>query len=390
MSKKVLFQGVTPDNHLAAVRQVLSIPDPQRLLISAAFMNEAGLTLLEEALAPVATHTTILAGIRNGITSAQGLRKSLAIGCSTYAVDTGSRTVIFHPKIYYSRNENEARLIVGSANLTIGGLNGNIEASLLLTLDLDDEENTALADELEEKIDGMIAEYEEHVFVVPDEAMIQRLLDSGRLIDESLVAAPTPSGASRDRDLDTVPRMKLKTRAILRPRVPSLPAPPAPAPPAPAPAGIAAPVRKRLALVWESSPLTRRYLTIPTGENTNPTGSMLFAKGAMKDIDQRHYFRDEVFAGLDWHFDTAAGREHMERAEARIQLVIRDVDYGVFTLRLSHNSRTDTRAYEQRNSMTQLHWGEARPLVAREDLLGRTMYLYRDEVDEGLFVMEID
>ena len=80
----------------------------------------------------------------------------------------------------------------------------------------------------------------------------------------------------------------------------------------------------------------------------------------------------------------------MERAEARFQLVIRDVDYGVFTLRLSHNSRTDTRAYEQRNSMTQLHWGEARPLVAREDLLGRTMYLYRDEVDDGLFILEID
>ena len=80
----------------------------------------------------------------------------------------------------------------------------------------------------------------------------------------------------------------------------------------------------------------------------------------------------------------------MERAEARFQLVIRDVNYGVFTLRLSHNSRTDTRAYEQSNSMTQVHWGEARQIVAREDLLDRTMYLYRDGVDNGLYVLEID
>lgn len=117
----VLFQGVTRDSHLAAVRQILAIPNPERIIISVAFMTEGGLSILNDALAPVAAQTTILAGIRNGITSAQGLRRSLEIGCTTYAVDTGSRNVIFHPKIYFSRNDNEARLIVGSANLTIGG-----------------------------------------------------------------------------------------------------------------------------------------------------------------------------------------------------------------------------------------------------------------------------
>ena len=117
---------------------------------------------------------------------------------------------------------------------------------------------------------------------------------------------------------------------------------------------------------------------------------MLFGKGTLSDIDQRHYFRNEVFANLDWHFDTTPGREHMERTEAQFQFVIRDVNYAVFTLRLSHNSRTDTAAYQQRNSMTQLHWGDARHLVAREDLISRTMYLYRNEVDDGLFVLEID
>jgi hypothetical protein len=194
--------------------------------------------------------------------------------------------------------------------------------------------------------------------------------------------------------------MKLKTPPIKRPAMPQVAAAPAAAAPAPAPAAPAAapaaalvpaaPVRDQLSLVWESRPLTRRYLTIPTGANTNPTGSMLFTKGAMDDIDQRHYFRDEVFNGLDWHHDTVPGKEHMERAEAQFRLIIRDVDYGVFTLRLSHNTRTDTAAYEQSNSMTQLHWGEARPLVAREDLLDRTMYLYRDETDPDLFVLEID
>jgi len=194
-TKTILFQGVTADNHLTAVKQILAIPNAERVIISAAFVTEGGLTVLTDELAPVAAQTTILAGIRNGITSVQGLRKSLTLGCSTYAVDTGSRTVIFHPKIYFSRNDNEARLIVGSANLTIGGLNRNIEASLLLTMELADPDNAALVAELEGKIDGMIAEYDEHVIPIPDDALIQQLLDSGRVVDENLVRAPTPAGS---------------------------------------------------------------------------------------------------------------------------------------------------------------------------------------------------
>ena len=388
----MLFQGVTQDNHLAAVRALLGIPDPVRVIVSVGFMNEGGLLLLEAALSQVAALTTIVAGIRNGITSAQALSKSLEIGCTTYAVDTGSRDVIFHPKVYFSRNLGEARLVIGSANLTTGGLNSNIEASLRMEMEMGVPENMTFVADLEAKIDDMIAGYPSHVFQVIDDAMVERLLDSGRVIDESERPAPATSGSSRRRDLDTVPRMNLNTTPIVRRR----PAPfprvleDATTPEPPVPAGASAPVRERLTLVWQSNPLSRRHLTIPRGATTNQTGSMLFGKGALEDIDQRHYFRDQVFASLDWQFDAAPRTRHMERAEARFQLVIRDVNYGVFTLRLSHNSRTDTRAYEQSNSMTQLHWGEARQSVAREDLLGRTMYLYRDGVDNGLFVLEID
>ncbi len=360
-------------------------------------MNRGGLLQIRESLEPVAAVTTIIAGIRNGITSAQGLLAALEFGCTTFAVDTGSRNVIFHPKIYFARNATAARLVLGSANLTIGGLHSNIEASVTMTLDLGVRDDADFVADIQAKIAGMRADYPEHVFNVADAAAVTLLLEAGRVVDESIVPAPTPGGSSGNRDLDTISKMKLKTAPIKRPAMP--PAVAAPAGPAPAPAAQAAvapvpaaPVRDQLSLVWESRPLTRRYLTIPTGANTNPTGSMLFTKGAMDNIDQRHYFRDEVFNGLDWHHHTAPGKEHMERAEAQFRLIIRDVNYGVFTLRLSHNTRTDTAAYNQSNSMTQLHWGQARPLVAREDLLDRTMclYRYRDEADPNLFVLEID
>ena len=392
MTTSLLFQGVTQDNHLAIVRHLLQIPEPERIIFSVGFMNEGGLVALETALSPIAEHTTIVTGIRNGITSAQGLRKGLEIGCTIYVVDTGSRNVLFHPKVYVARNAGEARLLIGSANLTVGGLNSNIEASLFMEMELAETRNAALISDLEAKIDGMIAEYPENIFQVVDNAMVENLLDSGRVVDESIRTAPKTSGSSRNRDLDTVATMNLHTRPIARHRSEPFPRElddgetPQPL----NETGVATPVHERLTLVWESNPLTRRHLTIPTGTRTNPTGSMLFGKGTLDDIDQRHYFREDIFANLNWQFDTEERTRHHERAEARFQLVIRDVNYGVFTLRLSHNTRTDTKAYEQSNSMTQLHWGEARPIIARADLLGRTMNLYRDDADDGLFVLEID
>ena len=390
MTKTFLLQAVTEDSHVSAVREVLGIPDPERVLIGAAFLNEGGLSILHDLLVPIAQQATVVTGIRNGITSAQGLKRCLEIGCRTYAVDTGSRAVLFHPKIYLSRNASEARLIVGSANLTHGGLNSNVEASILLKVARDEPEWTSLVTAMEDKIDGMIAEYPEHVVVIADNADIERLLVSGRVVDESITPGPITSGSSIRPDLDTISRMPLKTTSIARPRIERFPIATPDVQTIPPPVGGATPVQERLALVWQSNPLTRRDLTIPTGSNTNRTGSMLFGRGAMDGIDHRHYFRDQVFANLDWQSDAAAGRGHLERAQARFQFVIRDVSYGIFNLRLSHNSRTDTKSYEQRNSMTQLHWGGARRIIASETLLERTLYMYRDEGDRDLFVLEID
>ena len=142
----------------------------------------------------------------------------MEIGCTTYAVDTGSRDVIFHPKVYFSRNAGEARVIIGSANFTTGGLSSNIEASLRMNMDITEPENATFIADLEAKIDDMIAGYPEHVFRVTDNGMVEGLLDSGRVVDESERPAPTASGSSRRRDLDTVPRMNLHTASITRRR----------------------------------------------------------------------------------------------------------------------------------------------------------------------------
>ena len=392
MKPSLLLQGVTTDSHVPAVRHVLNLQSAARVIISVAFMNSAGFSIIRKKLLPIAKHTTILAGIRNGITSAQGLADCLDLGCLTYVVDTGSRRLLFHPKVYFSRNATEARVIVGSANLTYGGLNSNIEASIVLSLSLSDTDDAAFVQSLEDKFDSMTVDYSDNVISLTDRVEIDRLLDAGRVVDETKIRRPVTSGRSRRADLDSIPRIRLMTSTVAVPRIAEYSRESAPARTlASADQVEESYVRgESLTLVWESKPLTRRDLTIPVGPNSNPTGSMLLKKGTFNHIDQRHYFRDEVFPNLEWTPDAGSSRQHIERATASFQFIVSNVSYPPYNLSLSHNTRTDSKSYLQGNGVTNLHWGSARSIVRREELLNRTLFLYRDETRPAHFVIEID
>ena len=223
-------------------------------------------------------------------------------------------------------------------------------------------------------------------------------MKNGRVIDEDRIPNSIAVGSASDSSSDTtIPRMSLKTRRIanyraqrlnqLRRQIRQTASSPSTQSHTNQPA-----TRHRPDLVWASKPLTRRDLDIPVGPNTHRTGQMLFKKGALEDIDQHHYFRQEVFAQLDWTHDDTSGREHLERAEASFQIVVGGVNQGSHRLKITHNPRTDTKTYKQGNSMTALHWGKARPLIAQEGLLGRTIQLYRDDEDPkgNSFVLEVD
>lgn len=384
--KNFILQAVTSQNHIDAVSDLLSEGTPTRVIISTAFMSEAGISALEMVMQKVADKTEMYVGIRNGITTAQALQKALEIGCKVYAVDTGTRTRIFHPKMYFSLGEDNGQLIIGSANLTLGGLNSNIEASLFETLDFENDDDAGLAKQITDRFDAMVADYPRHVISITDQDQIDDLLATGRVIDEADVRLPTAVGSSKDRDHDDIPTMAFKTKILRRAGAGK----PKSAKPSAPRTNSGKPIRAGsggLGLAWESSPLTRRDLDIPIAEGTHGTGSMLWKKGN-SEIDQQTYFRAEVFSELDWKPDPrTAGKEF---AEGMFQIVIRGVDYGLHQLIVTNDTRTNTRSYEQRQPMSAVRWGEARPLIAREDLLERTMRLYSDPDEKDVFVIDID
>jgi HKD family nuclease len=385
-----ILQAVTKFNHAASIRSLLTLPKATQVVISVAFARTAGLQAIEAEVKPLATRTKVFVGIRNDITSIQVIKQLLALKVELYAVDTGCRRRIFHPKLYWATNGAKAVAIVGSANMTFGGLHNNIEASTVVDLDLAKPSDKAYADALTKAFDQMVIDHPNHAFKITDEKHADQLFEEGRLADEDVIIAPASGSSVRKGDRDSLSPMKL---VYVKPAAKVVPAKaPAKAPAKVTPVKLmpapAKPMSEAKYLVWESKPLSRRDLTIPTAPGTNPTGSMGFKKGLYDHIDQRHYFYDEVFAGLNWA-PVKQGSLRLQ-AKAKFELVVKNIGYGTFDLVLSHNTDTECETYLQGNMMTSLHWGVAKPIIARDDLLGRNLYLYRKDSKPPEFMIEID
>lgn len=395
--KNFILQGVTPQTHAQAVRDLFDVSDIKQVILSVAFVSESGVQQIEAALKANAARVTVFAGIRNDITSHQGLKLLHDIGVQLYVVDTGSRTVIFHPKLYLVHGKTNARFVVGSANLTLGGLNNNIEAGMMIDFNIADAEDKAVVDEIEAQLTALPTDFPEHVVKIGSVADLDGLLACGRVVDEMAISPPRPTtSATGMGEGDTVPRMKLKVPHLRRALVKAKAAPKKPKPakasvgvkggvaaskPVPAAVGV------EFELVWESKPLTRRDLTIPDAKSTHATGSVNLDKGLLpEDVDHRHYFRDDVFPHLAWTTRSST----VDEAFAKFQLVLKGISHGEFDLAIRHTTSTTSQAYKQRNAMTRLSWGPMREHVARPDLIGRTLALYRDKVDPKQFVLEID
>jgi HKD family nuclease len=385
-----VLQAVTDRFHADELRKLLSKSDCERVLVSVAFVRQDGVDALAASLKPLAKLSTFFVGIRNGVSSVQGLRRLLDLGVRLVAVDTASRGTIFHPKVFLAERKASASLIIGSANLTFPGLHNNVEAGAILDLDPSQSDDKNLLAGLIKTFEDLPARFPEHVFQIKDLASLEKLFDDGRLADEDVAEPPPVTAYVRKGTRDTLKPMRLprhtppaRKRVVVKPKPKPKPkqpeTPTEKAPPEPGP---------DFALIWESRGLTERDLNIPKGSGTHATGSMLWKKGAAEDIDQRHFFRDEAFAGLDWKTDTRM--PHYERCTAEFYIVVKGINCGKFNLKLSHNTRTDTATYKQKNAMTQVHWADAHGVIAKRDLLGRTMSLYRKDGAPPEFLIEID
>ena len=122
-----------------------------------AFVKRSGTRHVTPAIAAFArnAHVEIIAGIDHRGTSSEGLQDLLT------AVSPNGRVIVFHnqlpftfhPKIYLFKSPTNAEILIGSGNLTEGGLFTNYEATLRLSLDLADRDQVAILLSIEQVLD---------------------------------------------------------------------------------------------------------------------------------------------------------------------------------------------------------------------------------------------
>jgi HKD family nuclease len=358
-----------------------------------AFASQSGVNGFAKNISAAKKHLksiTIITGIDQKGTSKEALEALLKLKIATYIFYQPSIT-IFHPKIYLFEGKEKSELILGSSNLTSQGLFTNIEASLLVSID-----NSINTDR---KIVGQLKDYFTGIFDHSDPNL--KRITKG-LISDLVKAKVVPTEAERKLTQDkTEQAEKKETQNIISKIFPKRTIAKIPI----QFRGTSKPKEKlenttisqkptihssASELLWQSGPLTERDLNIPKGSNTNPTGSMLFKKGETLDIDQRHYFRDTVFSSLNWTPDTSPEKLHLERATALFKIIVDGTDCGNFQLTLTHNTKTDTRSYEQKNSMTSISWGTAKDVIAKEELIGKSLNLYRNDGEKNEFTIVIE
>ena len=123
-----------------------------------AFAKRSGTRHIKSRLAGFSqrAHAEVIVGIDHGGTSSEGLRDLLD------ALTPDGRVIVFHnrlpstfhPKVYLFKSAVDADVLIGSGNLTEGGLFTNYEAGLRLSLDLRNREQAKVLHGVEEVLDG--------------------------------------------------------------------------------------------------------------------------------------------------------------------------------------------------------------------------------------------
>lgn len=152
-----------------------------------AFVKRSGTRQIAAGLSEFGKHGNVelIVGIDHHGTSEEGLRDLLI------ATKPNGRIIVFHnrtsstfhPKIYLFKSQDAAQLMIGSGNLTGGGLYTNYEASFCLDLDLNDRPQSKLLASVEEVLDEW-SDPSLGIAKVLDEQLLSILSRSGRVRSE--------------------------------------------------------------------------------------------------------------------------------------------------------------------------------------------------------------
>jgi HKD family nuclease len=107
-----------------------------RVILLVAFAKASGIAHIEDMLVQFknkpGTRIDICVGVDHDGTSREALELLFQLSDNLFIVHSTRLDVTFHSKVYFFTGSVDARAIIGSSNLTAGGLLTNIETAVLL------------------------------------------------------------------------------------------------------------------------------------------------------------------------------------------------------------------------------------------------------------------
>lgn len=127
--------------HIKMVTEMMK--GAKQVFICMAYLKMSGLVLIQKAIDKAlksGAHLTVIVGTDQYITEPQALKSLFSKiknhkSCKGFLVQQGGAST-FHPKVYFVKKGSVAEALVGSANITGGGLKSNVEASVYAKMNI--------------------------------------------------------------------------------------------------------------------------------------------------------------------------------------------------------------------------------------------------------------
>ena len=174
MKSKIIGQGYNLDENTSAAKELIELFDSSKydkFTCLVAFASYGGITALTPHILRAKANNVkikIILGVDQKCTSKEALEEVLSWGVDSYIYYT-LNTNIFHPKVYLFENSDYYTLIVGSSNLTEGGLVRNVECSLLVQ----DMQGTSVHSAFYAYWKGILDSTEENLYPITQELIDQ-------------------------------------------------------------------------------------------------------------------------------------------------------------------------------------------------------------------------
>ena len=340
-----------------AMLRHLDDPRLNKLDIVVAWAKRSGLSRVRlglEAFRARGGTVSAIVGIDERGATKQGLALVRAL-CNEMWIYRDTSGGTFHPKVYVFRGPELAIAIIGSANLTRGGLWDNYELSTELSLTLPTE--SAVLREVDSWIDRLRAQTEA---CLEASDLLLANVSGSRLVqdedrqeawgegDNTLHAVILPFGSAGLRKV-RAPAIAGHDRAVRRRSNAKRGVE----------AGPATLPRYRILTRWFKK-LDASSAQRPPKGGTNVTGVLRLTKSVFP-IDQTTYFRNELFNKASWK-QTLVRRRPAELAVVAAELRIDGRYLGRHRFQLTYAKHREA---GQRNVTTVLHWGDAVGAILR-------------------------